>query len=243
MSLGASLSGEGLSLSMGSRHILCGLDLVVRPGEILGLLGPNGAGKTTAIRALMGFVAPDRGDVKLAGRSILRMGVDARARLGIGYLPQDRSIFPDLTVSQNIAIVLEALGRPRDRIQEALERMQIGHLARQKAGSLSGGERRRLEMARLDALDPAIWLLDEPFTGMDPLSIERLSEMISGLRHGGKALLVSDHNVPQTLGLCDHVLIVDSGRVLVEGSPVKVASDPVARDRYLGGRFQAPIGS
>jgi lipopolysaccharide export system ATP-binding protein len=224
-------------MSHGSRRVLDGLDLRVEPGTVVGLLGPNGAGKTTSIRIIAGFETPQRGRVTLGARSLDGLRADRRARLGLGYLPQEPSIFPDLSVHDNLVVVLEALGVPVSRAPEVLERMQISHLSAQKAGSLSGGERRRLEVARLDALDPAVWLLDEPFTGMDPMSIERISELIRSLRRRGKAILVSDHNVGQTLGLCDFAVLLDAGSTLVEGTPDEVARSPIAKERYLGEGF------
>lgn len=237
MTTSPSLVAEGLTLSHGSRVILDGVDLCVRSGRILGLLGPNGAGKTTSIRVIMGFLGPRAGNVRLGERSLTQLPVEARARLGLGYLPQDPSIFPDLSVRDNLDIVLTALGRPRDGVLEVLESMQLVKLSAQKAGSLSGGERRRLEMARLMVLDPEIWLLDEPFTGMDPRSIQRISDVILELRGRGKGVLVSDHNVPQTLGLCDEAVLLDAGRVLVQGTPEEIAGSELARQRYLGDRF------
>jgi lipopolysaccharide export system ATP-binding protein len=233
------LEARRLVRSFGGRRVLDGLDLALGPGEVVGLLGPNGAGKTTAIRIVMGFERPDSGDVTLGGRSILALAVEERARLGIGYLPQEPSIFPDLGVRDNLVIVLEALGRDVAGVDALLGEMEIGHLASERAGNLSGGERRRLELARLLSLDAALLLLDEPFTGMDPMSIERIAGVVHRLRDGGRGVLVSDHNVRQAMRLCDRVCLVDGGAVLVAGTPGDVRRDPVARERYLGADFEA----
>ncbi len=218
--------------------MLDGLSLDVRQGEVVGLLGPNGAGKTTALKIVMGFKRPRAGDVLLSGRSILPLPVEERARLGLGYLPQERSIFPDLRVRDNLVLVLQALGRPTSGVDGLLADMELDHLASQRAGALSGGERRRLEIARLLALDTALCLLDEPFAGMDPKSMERIASVIRDLRQQGRAVLVSDHNVRQTVGLCDRVTLIDSGRVLLAGSTREVIEHPLARERYLGQGFE-----
>ncbi len=228
------LEVDRLVRTAGRRRILDGVSLGVGAGEVVGLLGPNGAGKTTTLKIVMGFERPDSGDVRLGGVSILGRSIEARAALGIGYLPQDPSIFPDLDLEKNVSIVLEALGRDVSRAHAVLDDMAIGHLARQKAGSLSGGERRRLEVARLLALDPGTCLLDEPFTGMDPMSIARIAGVVRGLRASGKAVILSDHNVRQTVRLCDRVALLDHGRVIVAGTPDEVLANPEARARYLG---------
>jgi len=224
--------------SFGSRRVLDGLSLDLRQGEVVGLLGPNGAGKTTALRIVMGFERPRGGDVLLDGRSLLRLPVEERARLGLGYLPQERSIFPDLAVRDNLVLVLQALRRPTAGVDVLLADMELDHLSAQKAGALSGGERRRLEIARLLALESGLCLLDEPFAGMDPRSMERIAAVVRDLREQGRAVLVSDHNVRQTVGLCDRVTLLDEGRVLLAGSTREVIEHPLARERYLGDGFE-----
>ena len=224
--------------SFGDRRVLDGLTLDVRRGEVVGLLGPNGAGKTTALRIVMGFERPRGGDVRLDGRSILALPVEERAHLGLGYLPQERSIFPDLRVRDNLVLVLQALGRPTSGVDALLGDMQLEHLAAQRAGALSGGERRRLEIARLLALDAGLCLLDEPFAGMDPRSMERIAAVVRELREQGRAVIVSDHNVRQTVGLCDRVTLIDGGRVLLSGSTRDLLESPLARERYLGNGFE-----
>jgi lipopolysaccharide export system ATP-binding protein len=232
------LEVRDLAHSFGSRRVLDGLSLEIASGEVVGLLGPNGAGKTTTLRIVMGFERPRAGDVRLDDRSLLGLAVEARARLGLGYLPQEPSIFPDLAVRDNLLIVLQALGRGTDGVDGLLADMELDHLAAQKAGALSGGERRRLEIARLLALDTSLCLLDEPFTGMDPMSMDRIAGVIRDLREQGRGILVSDHNVRQTLELCDRVTLLDGGKVLLTGTAAEVLEHPVARERYLGAGFE-----
>jgi lipopolysaccharide export system ATP-binding protein len=224
--------------SFGRRRVLDGLSLGIGPGEVVGLLGPNGAGKTTALKIVMGFEHPQAGDVRLGERLLTGLDVEKRAGLGLGYLPQEPSIFPDLSVRDNLVLVLEALGRASDPVAGLLDDLRIGHLARQKAGELSGGERRRLEIARLLALDARYCLLDEPFTGMDPRSMDRIARVIRDLADQGRAVLVSDHNVRQTLALCDRVTLIDSGKAILTGTSQEVQASPLARERYLGDGFE-----
>jgi len=231
------LEVRGLVKTLGARRVLGGVGFDVAPGEVVGLLGPNGAGKTTALRIVMGFERADQGEAQLGDRHILGLPVEERARLGIGYLPQDPSIFPDLCVRNNLLIVLEALGRATAGIDGLLAKMGLASLSGQKAGALSGGERRRLEVARILALDPAICLLDEPFTGMDPRSQELIAEVVRDLRKRGRGVLLSDHNVRQAARLCDRITILDAGEVLLAGPTPEVLDHPRARERYLGDGF------
>ena len=230
------LEARGLRRSFGRREVLRGLDLDVRPGEVVGLLGPNGAGKTTAFRILIGFLRADAGDVLLLGSSIARLPVHERARRGLGYLPQAPSLLHGLSVAENIKVILEEHG-PKDlkqRTERALEGAGLSHLSAQRAETLSGGERRRLEIARLLVLEPRVVLLDEPFSGVDPLAAEDLRGRIARLREGGVAVLLTDHNVLETMRVCDRISILVEGRVVCAGTPDQVRSDSTARRLYLG---------
>jgi lipopolysaccharide export system ATP-binding protein len=230
------LAARGLRKSFGRREVLCGLDLDVRPGEVVGLLGPNGAGKTTAFRILIGFLPADAGDALLLGSSITRLPVHERARRGLGYLPQAPSLLHGLSVAENIKVILEEHGSKdlKQRLERALEGAGLSHLAAQPAETLSGGERRRLEIARLLVLEPRGVLLDEPFSGVDPLAAEDLRGRIARLREDGVAVLLTDHNVLETMRVCDRISILVEGRVVCAGTPDQVRSDPTARRLYLG---------
>ncbi|MBI5489497.1 MAG: LPS export ABC transporter ATP-binding protein [Deltaproteobacteria bacterium] len=232
----ALLEVRGLRRRFGRREVLKGLELAVGAGEVVGLLGPNGAGKTTAFRILMGFLAADAGEVRFLGEAIGRLPVHERARRGLGYLPQNPSVLAGLSVVGNVLVVLEERGfkDAKVRAEEALERAGLGHLAGQGAGTLSGGERRRLEIARLLALGPRVALLDEPFAGVDPLAAEDLRGRISGMRADGVAVLLTDHNVPETMRVCDRIHILVDGAVACSGTPEAIRGDPVARRLYLG---------
>jgi lipopolysaccharide export system ATP-binding protein len=233
---GPLLEVRGLGKRFGRREVLKALELSVGPGEVVGLLGPNGAGKTTAFRIIMGFLAADAGDVRFLGVAIDRLPVHQRSRRGLGYLPQAASVLVGLSVADNIKVVLEERGfnDAKERAEAALERAGLLALSGQRAGTLSGGERRRLEIARLLALEPRVVLLDEPFAGVDPLAAEELRGRIGAMRDDGVGVLLTDHNVPETMRVCDRIHILVDGRVACSGTPDRIRSDPDARRLYLG---------
>jgi len=224
------------------RAVVDHVTIELYPGEIVGLLGPNGAGKTTTFYMTIGLVSPDEGHIYLNGEDITRLPIYQRARLGIGYLAQEPSVFRKLTVADNIRLVWEARGIPRreqeGRLKELLSEFGIWHLRNAPAYVLSGGERRRVEVARALANDPAFIMLDEPFTGIDPITIESLEEIIVGLKERGLGVLVTDHNVQATLPICDRAYIMVDGQVLVSGHPEEIAENELARKYFLGQRFR-----
>jgi lipopolysaccharide export system ATP-binding protein len=222
--------------------VVDGVSVEIRTGEIVGLLGPNGAGKTTSFYMIVGLITPDDGQVLLDGQDISHMPMHERARLGIGYLPQEPSIFRKLTVQENLMAVLEL--RPelthgqRELIAgELLEEFNVGHLRHQPAMGLSGGERRRVEIARALACEPRFMLLDEPFAGVDPISIIDIQKIILHLRERGIGILITEHNVRETLGTCDRAYILAGGRVIAEGHPNEIVENPEVRQVYLGENF------
>ena len=235
------LEARGLVKAYRGRRVVDGVDLSVTTGTVVGMLGPNGAGKTTSFYMIAGFVRPDGGRVFLDGEDITGLPIHRRARRGIAYLAQDPSIFRSLTVEENVRIVLEPLGLPRRRIRERIARLladfRIEHLAASLGRSLSGGERRRVEIMRTLALEPRFILLDEPFAGIDPLAVADLQEIIADLRGQGLGILISDHNVRETLSVCDHAYIVNQGRILAHGDPDAIVADPRVRRFYLGEKF------
>lgn len=216
--------------------------LNVRGGEVVGLLGPNGAGKTTTFHMMIGLVRPDAGKVFLNGSEVTSTPIYLRARAGISYLPQDSSVFRRLTVEKNLLAILETLNLTRDQQEERCRRLMdmfgIGHLAKQKAYTLSGGERRRVEIARALILSPFFVLLDEPFTGVDPIALTDIQLIVRKLSKVGIGVLITDHNVRETLGICDRAYIVSEGVILEEGTPEKIASSEKARKVYLGEGFK-----
>jgi lipopolysaccharide export system ATP-binding protein len=230
------LEVRGLGKRFGRREVLKSLELTVGPGEVVGLLGPNGAGKTTAFRILMGFLGADGGEVRFLGADLSPLPVHERARKGLGYLPQSASVLGGLSVADNVKVVLEERGfnDPQERTEKCLVRAGLSHLAGQRADTLSGGERRRLEIARLLALEPRVVLLDEPFAGVDPLAAEDLRVRIRAMRDDGVGVLLTDHNVPETMRVCDRLHILVDGRVACSGTPDQIRSDPDARRLYLG---------
>lgn len=236
------LRAEDLVKEYGGRRVVDRVTIEVRQGEIVGLLGPNGAGKTTTFYLIVGLVRPQRGRVLLEGRDLSGMPMYKRARMGIGYLSQEPSVFRGLTALQNITAVLEVQGVPKEererRAREILERLGIGHLAGQKADTLSGGERRRLEIARALVLQPRFMLLDEPFVGVDPIAVEDVQKIVVQLKEWGIGVLITDHNVRETLRITDRAYIIADGKILVEGSAKFLANDPEARKIYLGERFR-----
>ncbi|GBD26545.1 Lipopolysaccharide export system ATP-binding protein LptB [bacterium HR30] len=240
--LDPTLRGIELCKSYRRRVVVRNVSLEVRGGEIVGLLGPNGAGKTTTFHMLVGLVRPDSGQVLLNGEDIGQLPLYARARLGIGYLPQETSIFRKLTVEENLLAILETLPLTRAerelRAQELMEELGVRHVAKNKAFELSGGERRRVEIARALVTQPHFMLLDEPFAGIDPLAILDVQQIIGQLKQRGIGVLITDHNVRETLGICDRAYILAEGIVIEEGPPSAIASSERARSAYLGNRFQ-----
>jgi lipopolysaccharide export system ATP-binding protein len=214
----------------------------VRAGEIVGLLGPNGAGKTTTFYMVVGLARPDGGAVYLDGQDITRLPMYERARRGIGYLPQEPSVFRKLTVEQNLLAILETLDLDRaeraERLQQLLDELGIARVAKSKAQSLSGGERRRVEISRALVISPAFMLLDEPFAGIDPIAVVDIQGIVTQLRKRGIGVLITDHNVRETLGICDRAYILNDGAVLEEGTPERIAASPLAREIYLGEKFR-----
>ena len=236
------LAAEGLVKSYGKRRVVDGVEIRVEPGEIVGLLGPNGAGKTTTFYSIVGFVRPDGGKISLDGEDITRLPMYQRARKGIGYLPQETSIFRGLSVAENILAVLEARGVPKrqrqERVDELLEELNLQQRARQRADTLSGGETRRVEIARALAIEPRYMLLDEPFTGIDPRTVEDIQTIIGDLRNENLSILITDHNVRETLQITDRAYIMVDGRILTAGTAQELTSNEQVRRLYLGEKFQ-----
>ena len=236
------LRTEHLVKGYSGRPVVDGVDLAIKQGEIVGLLGPNGAGKTTTFAMMVGYVKPDGGRIMFDGHNITDVPMHHRARLGIGYLAQEPSIFRKLTVEQNIMAILETLPltrlQRRHRLDELLNELGITHLARQKAFTLSGGEKRRLEITRAMVTNPKFILLDEPFSGIDPITVFEAQEMIRELRHRGLGVLLTDHNVRETLEITDRAYIMAEGRVLIAGTAHDLITDPRAREIYLGEKFR-----
>lgn len=237
----AKLSLENLVKSYNDRRVVDSVSLSVESGQVVGLLGPNGAGKTTTFYMTVGMILPDEGHVFLDEEDLTRFPVYIRARKGVGYLPQDTSIFRKLTVRQNVLAILELLpnghGNRRERADELLDELGIRHLSDQRASLLSGGERRRLEISRALATNPSFMLLDEPFAGIDPLAVADIKKIIGHLRSRNIGVLISDHNVRDTLGVCDTAYIVSDGKICESGTPQQIAASEVACRIYLGDEF------
>jgi lipopolysaccharide export system ATP-binding protein len=233
---------EGLFKSYRGRTVIRDISLDISPGEVVGLLGPNGAGKTTTFYCVVGLVRPDQGRVLLDGHDVSRLPMYLRARNGISYLPQEASIFRRMTVEENIIAILETLdlGRQqiRERTGEVLEELRIAHLAKSRAYNLSGGERRRAEIARALAISPSFILLDEPFSGIDPIAVADIQKIIYQLKAKGIGLLMTDHNVQETLRITDRACIIAEGRIFRKGTPAELAADPRVRAVYLGEGFR-----
>jgi lipopolysaccharide export system ATP-binding protein len=232
----------GLGKRYGDREVVSEVNLSLKTGEVVGLLGPNGAGKTTTFYMFVGLVAPDQGTIWLDGREITHEPMYLRARAGISYLPQEPSVFRKLTVHDNILAILETLpltrGERLERLENLLEELRISHIARSHGYALSGGERRRVEVARALAIQPRYILLDEPFAGVDPLAVEDIQSIIHHLRERQIGVLITDHNVRETLGICDRAYILSEGRVLAQGTPDHVVADDRVRQMYLGQDFK-----
>jgi lipopolysaccharide export system ATP-binding protein len=235
------LVAHGLGKRFGKKVVVTDVSIAVRRGEAVGLLGPNGAGKTTVFTMIMGLVRPDKGQVLLDGLPITRLPLFQRGRLGIGYLPQEPSIFRGLSVKANIIAVLESHVRARAerkrRLDTLLDEFGIAHLANSSALALSGGERRRVEIARAVAGDPAFMLLDEPFAGVDPIAVSEVKGLVRQLTDRGIGVLITDHSVRETLSLVDRAYVIHDGRVMIQGRPETIAADPEARRVYLGDSF------
>ena len=239
---GSLLETASLRKSYHGRSVVDGVNIRVRRGEIVGLLGPNGAGKTTTFYMVVGLIPPEKGRILFNGREITRRPMHLRARAGIGYLAQEPSIFRRLTVEQNILAILETLPlartQRRARLAELLEELGLTHLARQRADTLSGGERRRLEITRALVTRPTFLLLDEPFSGIDPIAVAECQEIIRTLKDRGMGILLTDHNVRETLSITDRAYLMAEGRVLIDGGARELINDQRAREIYLGPKFQ-----
>lgn len=223
------------------RCVVDHVNLTVREGQIVGLLGPNGAGKSTTFYSVVGIIQPDQGAVFLNGENMIGLPMYLRARKGITYLPQEPSVFRKLTVEENIMAILETMNIGRDerkvRLQELLGELNLAHLAKNKADRLSGGERRRVEITRALVTQPSFILLDEPFAGIDPIAVLEIQWLIQSLKSKGIGVLISDHNVRETLKVCDWAYILHEGRILEEGDPLSIAQSDLARRTYLGDHF------
>ncbi len=238
----STLSAHHLAKAYGGRPVVRDVSLEVSAGEIVGLLGPNGAGKTTCFYMIVGLVEADAGDIQLDGQSLMALPMHRRARAGIGYLPQEASIFRQLSVRDNLLAILETrkeLSRKRreEMAQALLEEFNVGHLAESMGQALSGGERRRVEIARALATEPTVILLDEPFAGVDPISISDIKDIISHLKARDIGVLITDHNVRETLDICERAYIVGEGHVIASGTPSEVLANDKVRETYLGEHF------
>ena len=233
---------QGLGKSYRGRCVVNGVSLAVQSGEIVGLLGPNGAGKTTVFDVMVGLTMPDRGDVLLGGELITHLPMYQRARRGIGYLPQESSVFRRMTVEQNMTAILELMDLSKDQREErmeiAIKDLGLNHVRRSKAFTLSGGERRRVEIARALVARPHFLMLDEPFAGIDPIAVSDIQTIIRGLRGRGIGILITDHNVQQTLSITDRAYIINNGEILEEGTPEHLVNSRRAREVYLGEGFR-----
>ena len=242
------LVAQGLQKSYASRKVVQNVSLAVQSGEVVGLLGPNGAGKTTSFYMIVGLVRADAGQISIDGQAVERMPIHRRARLGLSYLPQESSIFRKLTVEENVRAVLELQrdpsGKPlseadiKQRTNSLLHELRVEHLRDSPAPALSGGERRRVEIARALATQPRFILLDEPFAGIDPIAVIEIQRIIGFLKSRGIGVLITDHNVRETLGICDHAYIISEGQVLATGTPAEIVSNADVRRVYLGEHYK-----
>ncbi|MGV0985793.1 MAG: LPS export ABC transporter ATP-binding protein [Limnohabitans sp.] len=247
-SVGSRLQARHLKKAYGSRKVVHDVSVQVAKGEVVGLLGPNGAGKTTSFYMIVGLVRADGGQILIDGQDVTRMPIHKRARMGLSYLPQEASIFRKLSVADNVRAILElqtdAHGRALSRadveskLDELLSDLRVDHLRDSPAVALSGGERRRVEIARALATDPRFILLDEPFAGIDPIAVIEIQRIIAFLKQRGIGVLITDHNVRETLGICDHAFIISDGHVLAEGTPEEIVANADVRRVYLGEHFR-----
>ena len=245
---GSRLEVLHLKKSYGSRQVVKDVSLVVQKGEVVGLLGPNGAGKTTSFYMIVGLVPSDGGDIRIDGQSVAHMPIHRRSRLGLSYLPQEASIFRKLTVQENVRAVLElqrneqgqALSKSdiEERLSALLQELRVDHLRDSPALALSGGERRRVEIARALATQPRFILLDEPFAGIDPIAVIEIQRIVGFLKARGIGVLITDHTVRETLGICDHAFIISDGQVLAQGTPSDIVDNAEVRRVYLGEHFR-----
>ena len=236
------LTGVGLTKRYGHRDVVSSVDLEVHPAQVVGLLGPNGAGKTTTFHMVAGAIRASGGKVFLGKTEITGLPMYRRARLGITYLPQEASIFRKLSVADNINAILETVEPNRtvrrERLRELLAELGLAEKANRRGDSLSGGERRRVEITRALVLDPKFMLLDEPFAGIDPIAVIDIQKIIEQLKTRGIGVIITDHNVRETLSICDHAYIIKDGRIIREGTPQEIAEDPQVREIYLGENFR-----
>jgi lipopolysaccharide export system ATP-binding protein len=236
------LAGLQLSKRYGEREVVHGVNIEVHPAQVVGLLGPNGAGKTTTFNMMAGGIRPSEGRVLFGDREITELPMYRRARLGITYLPQEPSIFRKLSVADNVNAILETVEPDRavrkERLRELLAELGLAEKAGRRGDTLSGGERRRVEITRALVLDPKFMLLDEPFAGIDPIAVIDIQKIIEQLKTRGIGVIITDHNVRETLRICDHAYIIKDGRIIREGSPEEIAADPQVREIYLGENFR-----
>ena len=238
----STLRAHNLAKAYAGRPVVKDVSLEVSAGEIVGLLGPNGAGKTTCFYMIVGLVDADAGDIQLDDQSLMRLPMHRRAQAGIGYLPQEASVFRQLSVRDNLLAILETRGeltkaQRHDMAAALLEEFNVGHLANSLGQALSGGERRRVEIARALATEPSVILLDEPFAGVDPISISDIKNIINHLKDRGIGVLITDHNVRETLDICERAYIVGEGQVIAAGKPIDVMNNETVRNTYLGASF------
>lgn len=236
-----SLETTALAKSYKKRTVVDGVSLRVDEGEVVGLLGPNGAGKTTTFYMIVGVVSPDEGTIRIGNHDVTDMPLHKRAKLGLGYLPQEASIFRGLTVEENILAILETTSLTREeqikKMEELISEFNVGHVRDRKGSELSGGERRRVEIARALATNPKFILLDEPFAGVDPIAVADIQSIIGYLKDKGIGVLITDHNVRETLTIVDRAYIMNTGTILIEGNPEEIAESELARKFYLGEEF------
>ncbi len=237
-----SLRAVNLERSFKQRKVVKSVSFQVETGQVIGLLGPNGAGKTTSFYMIVGLLYPQSGQVLMGDEDITELPMHIRARKGISYLPQNMSIFRRMTVSENLLSIMEVVGIPRDdrvpRLEELLRKFQIEHIAKSMGAALSGGERRRVEIARALIINPKFLLLDEPFAGIDPVTVQEIQGIIGKLKDEGLGVLITDHNVRETLGSCDKAYILSQGQIIAEGLPHEIAENKAVREEYLGENFR-----